>query len=199
MASSVKLIRWSGIAAMLGGVQWVWIPIVYTIYPLGAAGDKSFGDFDKLRFSGPVFFTVGLVGLHVRYAGDVGRSGRWGLVLATVGSALIAVGMFGGDWLDFPRSGNYLTFPGSLLVRVGLIAFGIAAIRARVSPSWSRILPLAIGVLPLILVFLLLLVRDGLGLRHSETAILVIAFVSLGSLWTMLGYALWSFQRLNRE
>ena len=89
MTYSGRLIRWSGLAAMLGGVQWIWIPIVYTIYPLGAAGDKSFGDFENFRFSGPLFFTVSLVGLHIRYAGDVGRLGRWGLVLATVGSALI--------------------------------------------------------------------------------------------------------------
>ena len=94
-------------------------------------------------------------------------------------------------WIS-PEVAITCLFLAVLFVRLGLITFGITAIKATVTPAWSRVVPLLIGVLPIILVFLLLLVRDGLGFRHSETVIERIAFVLLGGLWMLQGYALWS-------
>lgn len=182
--------RLGGFAAVLGGIHWIGIVIAFTIHPWGAAGDRIFGNYYPFLFLGSLSFTIGLAGLYFQYRTQFRRI--WGLAMcaAILGSGLVTLGNFGGFWLDFPRSGNYISFPGHILLRIGLILFGSAALKRGLSPAWSSSLPLAIGVAPLVLV-----AARGLDIFFgvpmlSESALVSIGHFVIGGLWFLVGVSL---------
>ena len=83
--SSPKLIRWSGVAAMLGGVLWT---VMFLLRPmfiqdpnrtvLGLTG----AELSSTAIVPVVFLTVGLLGVHVRHAGRSGKLGTTGFIVA---------------------------------------------------------------------------------------------------------------------
>ena len=66
-----------------------------------------------------------------------------------MGLTLSAVGQFGGEWLGFPRSGNFLIAPGAVFVMVGFTAFAVSARRTVTRTVYSN-LAFLIALLPLI-------------------------------------------------
>ena len=107
-----------------GGAYSLLVAATYAVTHVGAAGDRMFGSLDRLRFGGPLLFAVALLAVRSLHEAHVGRLGSVSLALAVVGSALVGVGSFGGSWLNFPRSGNYVSFPGNVVLHVGLLMFG---------------------------------------------------------------------------
>jgi len=137
------------------------------------------GKYEWLLSIPCILFMAGLFAFHARQANRTGRSGKAGFVLSLVALALMAVGVV-------VESGLLLL--GVLALILGLTGFGIATIRAKVWPGWSRFLPLPIPLVLLVGLLLGLLAGRGTGAREAE----LILSSLFGLAWLLLGYALWS-------
>ena len=87
---------------------------------------------------------------------------------------------------------RYVSFPGSLLAHLGLLLFGVIAIKKAKPLHWSRCVPLLIAALPAPF-FLLRGLDVFLSVPMlSETALTGLYSISVGLLWFLLGYAVWT-------
>ena len=171
--SSTKLIRWSGLLLMLGGIglaiHFITHPpgetAQYTLYPL-------WGLAHWLGGIAALLVLFGLIGVYLRQSEELGMLGLVGFVLAFVGTALFAgVQLFGGamiapfiaaqapTWLDpgspFAQVTRFALLSVFLPLLLGYLILGIATLRAHVFPhlgSWLIILITPIGVLGLALI-----------------------------------------------
>ena len=174
---SSNLIRWSGLAAMVGGVFWVVWSFLYRVS--FEAGGGSFADV--LLLLAALLTLAGLVGLHALQGGYYGGIGQAGFYTATVGlfaQALAALLLLMGYevlWLVAPV--------GSLTVLVGLVLYGAATLQARVLPPWCG---LGLIVVPPIAFYLNSKVFYG-------------SIALFGLLWVALGYVLWSRRGMPTE
>ena len=186
--------RWTGLAAMLGGLAWIgfWslhtlahgpdnpAPTTYTV--LGHTAD----DWGTLMLrTATIPLIVGLLGLTHRYGRRLGRLGFVGAVVALVGLLmLLAAGLGISGWM--------LYMLGAAVTSVGLILFGLAALRGGVLPWWRRGLPLLMGGLPP----LIDVVRQpGSPLLEQSDLVGYLLLerygVVFGVGWLLLGYTLW--------
>jgi len=184
MSTSV-LVRWGGLAAMLGGVMWV--------FKGGAI--MLTGEQPPVVFGAALpLFAAGLVGLHARLGGRGGRLGKTGLLLAyaALSSALVAlVGLTlaPARWVPNEDSVTLLT-PFIVLAGfgpfVGLVLLGIATLRVKAMPApWSALpLVMGAGAFPLMLV--------GGVLELVNERLFELPIVLLGFAWVLLGYSVWS-------
>ncbi len=175
--SSNLMIRWGGLAAMLSGV----LSVVKGVVILTSEADPSLVPLTALLFA------LGMVGLHARLEGHGGLLGTIGVLLAWVVVVASVVNLIGLA-LPIPTPGEAdasillrITYMVAFLgVLVGLLALGIAALRARVMPSPWHAVPLAVGVVWLPLQAVGFVISDGVGLILGGLA------------WALLGYVLWS-------
>jgi len=199
-----KLIRWSGMSLMLGGITLIVHYIMhppgetaqYTLYPLWALSHWLGGATHLL-------ILFGLVGLYIRQSEKVGLLGWIGFILAFVGNALFAggqvywgavlqpfIGVQAPDWLE-PNSplltSSAFRFAAAVTfipLLIGFLLLGIAVLRAGMLPrlgSWLIILLVPIAVLGLALI----------GSPLQSTLQMLGGLVwGLGLL--VWGYALWS-------
>ncbi len=161
--SSSELIRWGGLAAMLGCVVWVVEGLLILAVPQTAWTDALF-------IIGILSVVAGLFGFHALqkdHYGRVGRGGLWTVALATlaqvVGLVVFLLGSPALEWLVFPV--------GTSAVLIGFVLYGAATLQARILPRWCGI---AIIVGPF-----LFLLGDYAG-------------ILFGLVWLALGYVLWS-------
>jgi hypothetical protein len=173
--TSSNLIRWGGIAAMLGGVFWV----VWSL--LGRVSFEAAGSpFADLMLLLATLLTLGgLVGLHVLQGGNYGRIGRAGFYAAAVGLLVQALAalllLMGSDAWEVTL--QWLVAPvGSLIVLVGLVLYGAATLQARVLARWCGV---GLIVVPPLAFYM-----------HSK--IFYGSLALFGVLWVALGYELWS-------
>jgi hypothetical protein len=122
--SSSDLIRWGGLAAMLGGVAFI-VDILFVLTM----------DANCTNAVYIIAALLMLVGLHTLQGNNYGRTGRggfWTVVVATLGQVLgIIVFLLGSGAL------NWLVFPvGFVAVPVGLIIYGVATLQAKVLQRW---------------------------------------------------------------
>jgi hypothetical protein len=114
----------------------------------------------------------GCVGLWSDHAMGGGFLARSGLALAILGMALLSVGNmlspWGELWLFYAAA--------TVLVPLGFLLAGIAAIRHPVWHGWERYLPLVVGLLPVLVVYPTLVVGNT-----SWTS----------SPWTQAGVGVW--------
>jgi hypothetical protein len=157
-----NLIRWSGLAAMMGGALFV----VGDLLGLTLGGDfaesadtATFFAQQILFLLGAVLVLGGLVGLYVRQAEAAGTLGLVGFLVAFLGTALIA----GLSWtqafivpflaaespalLGTEPLGSILSF---ITFTVGWLVFGVAVLRAGVYPRAAAILLIIGAVLPFV-------------------------------------------------
>ena len=126
--------RWSAILLITGGLTW---------------GLKAFYDWivlDRLIHYGydaaitdyifafvPLLIAVGTIGCLSIYRGEVAAYGRKGLGTAAAGSFLLSISFIAAAW--FPGTGigyfSLLGGPGFILVFIGFLLFGLAAVRSR--------------------------------------------------------------------
>ena len=176
--SSSDLIRWSGLAAMVGGLLWV---VKASVIMLG-------GSDPDLFVPAQFFFAVGLLGLHTRLAGrgglpeKVGGFLAYAAILLSVVNALYSL-FFAEDLPQTPFPFNVTYAIAALSIFVGLVLLGLATLRADILPRRWRVLPLTIGLLALLPVWVLAFI-------HLELPVVV-----LGLAWMLLGYLLWSESR----
>jgi hypothetical protein len=188
------LVRWSGLAAMLGGTLWVIGAVIHASKPRGCVAEEC--AFRPMRETGALdgillllsllLFAVGVAGLVVlaRSVGRFGKMGKTGVVIGSVGTALIVIAsliqavFFGGDFPLMP----FFVLPGLLAVVVGFVLLGVAILRARVLPRWAAAV-LIVGALAM--------------LGANEQTAWVLMSIPLGIAWVAVGYLLWSGSRMG--
>ena len=194
--ASRRLIHWSGLAAMLGGLLWmVLVPLQGMAESTKVLGLTE-GAYNRMNTASLLLLTAGLAGLYARQAGRFGRLGVAGFVLAFIGLALMVLGNVIEFWIsdlifadvqlgEFKQVGVGSFLIGLCVLAVGLVLVGIVTIQAKVLPRWSRVLPLVIA----------LLLASGflVALSIGEWGFWLIV-LSLGPGWVLLGYVLWSDQ-----
>jgi hypothetical protein len=174
---SSNIVRWGGLAAMLSGALLV---------TKGLAIGVSDAD-PSLVPPATLLFALGMVGLHARLEGRGGLLGTVGVLLAGVALAASAVNLIGLVF-SVPAPGDpdaptllRITYVAAFLgILLGLLALGVAALRARAMVAPWGAVPLAVGVLWFPLQGIGFVISDGVGL------------VLGGLAWASLGYALWS-------
>ncbi len=181
-----KFVRLSGWALMLAGATFMLgfaIGGAETSFgdPLG--GDDAFYEYSQLVLVplAMASFTVGMLGMRTRYRAQVGGFGSISLLVGAVGGA---IGFIGAIVLFIAQEdmGWMVWVVGMLLLLVGLLLFGIAAVRKRPLPRWKA-LPLITGSLFLLIPIAGLITgSDELSVPVLASIFLLIAagFVALG-------------------
>jgi hypothetical protein len=186
--SSSSLVRWGGLAAMVGGALFVVSALLIASMPRGCIGDecalrpmRETGLAGAMLMLALLLVVVGAVGLviRVRNAGRFGRLAKAGIVVAAVGAALPVIGglvqgvLFDGDYPLMP----VFVIPGVLALVVGFVLLGLAVLQARVLPRWAAVL-LVVGSLAM------------LGFNDQNAQVLMA--IPNGIAWMAVGYLLWS-------
>ena len=160
--SPPKIIRWSGLAAVLAGVL---LLIADSVEYLGRTATTGIYVFVMgLFLLTALLFSLGLVGLYASQAETAGLLGLLGFLAAFIGTTLVA-GAYWAQAFFAPAVAEitpqflYSQQPGLLnfgfimsfsLFAFGWLLFGVATLRARVHPRWAAVL-LMVGAVLLVL------------------------------------------------
>ena len=192
-------IRWSGLAAMFGGVLWTlsWILVSFTedgtrsVLGLSERGWRT-----VLLNPAMLLFMAGLVGFHAKQAGRPGKLGKAGVAVCLISVGAMLVGNMVEFWVSelfygTQQPGWAIMGIGFMLLPVGFLLLGVATFKAKVFSGWRRAVPLGFG---LTLVLLILIMMSVMLLTGSQTQedLLSVMLLSIAVGWTALGYALWS-------
>jgi hypothetical protein len=149
---SQSLVRWSGLAAMVGSVLWVlWAGGQLQ----GFGGPSAYLFFNRLLPFVLLPVVLGFIGLHAAQRRSCGQLGTAGFVMVLVGFMLIIAGSVAEFWVfsDQPyglpngRDASYTLFLlGHPVLAVGTLLFGIATVRAKVFPRDVAMLFAVLGV-----------------------------------------------------
>ena len=181
---SSNLIRWGGLAAILGGLIWIVAAIITASKPRGCIGPaecdvmamRDTSDVAPLLLLALLLSAMGLARMFIR-ARNTGRLDRWGqigVVLCAAGVALLVLGM----GLNAISEVFWALVPlGGLALVIGLALVGIGALRMEALPRWAAVL-LVIGSLGM------------LGSNDQNAQVLMAIPFGIG--WLAVGYALWS-------
>ncbi len=194
--TSPTWIRWSGLAALLGGLVWT---ISWLLNSQTAEGNRAVLGFTegnlRAMLNLPLLLLLaGLVGLYRLHAGRCGKLGVLGFGLTLLGMALLLVGnVTEYGLLGDPTDGRGWALIGFsfLVIPVGMLLFGIAVIRADVLPRWSRVLPLLVGLALVGAIGIALVEMQACGCGRADRGLGVWLF-AFGLGWMALGYSLWS-------
>src|SRR5919199_7027849 len=140
--TSPTWIRWSGLAALLGGLVWT---ISWLLNTQTAEGNRvviSFteGNLRAMLNLPLLLLLAGLLGLYRLHAGRFGKLGILGFGLTLLGMALLLVGNvmeFGLAGAPTDDRGWVVVVLSCLVIPVGMLLFGSGVIRADVLPRWS--------------------------------------------------------------
>ena len=208
--STAKLIRWSGMALMLGGII---VAVHYLTHPPGETAqyalDPLWVPSHWLGGIAYLLIPLGLTGLYARQSEKVGLLGLIGFILAFVGFALSAglsiflsvvvipfLAVHGLDWLDAPNGALYTSSafqlavgPAAVSLLLGLLLFSVATLRARVLPrlgAWLVILTVPLGGLAGVVIGII----GSTPSLQRVGQLLIGGVLGLGML--VWGWALWS-------
>lgn len=163
--SSSDLIRWGGLAALVGGVLFVvaellGLPTINIESFSETATTTSFAIQTTTFLLGVVLMLLGLVGLYARQSEAAGALGLIGFLVAFLGTVLIGGFMWASVFIapalatEVPEVVDAGPPPGLLptfiIFAVGWLLFGIATLRGRVFPRAAAIL-LIVGAVVTIL------------------------------------------------
>lgn len=180
--TSLNLVRWGGIAAVVAGLVW----IVLVLFSPRDASDILFfsGSSGKVIFIVALLSQVtGIAGLYVLQRGRHGLFGAVGALVAFVGFAIelifvVVVSLGGGEGGGMVRLVLVLLLALGVIVSfVGLAFLGIAILRIRTLPGWFGVL--LIGGLPAAVILAIIL-----GALAS--------WIAYGIFWLLVGYVLLS-------
>jgi energy-converting hydrogenase Eha subunit A len=153
--SSSDLIRWGGLAALVGGVLFVvaellGLPTINIESFSETATTASFAIQTTTFLLGVVLMLLGLVGLYARQSEAAGALGLIGFLVAFLGTVLIGGFMWASVFIapalatEVPEVVDAGPPPGLLptfiIFAVGWLLFGIATLRGRVFPRAAAIL-----------------------------------------------------------
>ncbi len=164
--SSSDLVRWGGLAAVVGGGLFV-LGELLNVYNFLLSGEEEFSTVATtasfvvetwLFLLGTLLVLFGLFGLYARLSEAAGPLGLVGFLVAFLGTAFL-VGTYwdqafvvvpiladaAPELLDAgPPLGYILSFG---IFALGWLLFGVAALRARVYPRWAALLLIVGAVL----------------------------------------------------
>ena len=199
--SPSELLRWSGLAAVLGGVLF----FAKILWEMAGVVPLNTTDItDTLFFVVPLLWLAGLSGFYARCAERYGPLGNTGFMVSLGGLAVGTIGSLIGAWIEPLRLAYWLGFR---FLCLGLVLLGIATIGARALLDGRSILPLVLGLLGLGRAFFMFFaVTRGVTLFEAPegqgelgsflaswagtlTSVLGVLF---GIGWVLLGYALWA-------
>jgi hypothetical protein len=154
---SPNLVRWSGLAAMVGGVLWALWGGVEQSVGWGQPGSTAYERYELINRLLPFALlpvVVGFIGLHMAQRGSYGRLGTTGFATVLVGFVLITAGSVGEFWVfsdqsyvGAGRNASWILFLlGHLVLVIGTLLFGIATVRAKVFPQQPALLFAVMGV-----------------------------------------------------
>lgn len=191
MMSAAKTVRWSGLAAILGGVMLMaaWILPRVGAVPLNLS-ERSLRTLLINPPGGP--YTA-----FYRYEREQsGILGRTGFVVGALALLTMLVGNITEFWLFEPfygtgQPGWVMMGIGLVLLPFGLLLLGLATLRTRVYSGWRRAVPFGfgLGLLLLILATIAVMQVSGSGEQEGLGGAIVL---TIAAGWVVLGYALWS-------
>jgi hypothetical protein len=172
---SSGLVRWGAIGLMLGGVVWLVLGLSSAFGYLQAIPGRE----DVVLLILALLLTAaGLVGLHALQAGKHGLVGQAGFYITF--ASLVARALAAGVYLAGSSALSWISYPwGTIGMLVGLVAYGLATLRAGVLPRWYGLA--LIVTMPL-----------SLPLAAYGSAL-------FGLIMVVLGYALWSQKGTTTE
>lgn len=173
-----SLIRFGGLAAMVGGVLLVASPLLGRSFPQA---------MEALLVVALLLVPVGMVGFHALQGQNYGHMGRAGFWVAVVAPLAVALGAASYLWWGsvFGSSLLWLALPvGPLVLLVGLTLYGVATIQANVLPSWCGVV---------------FIVAMPAALASSIVGAFASMFMVFGLAWLTLGYVLWSHKDTSAE
>lgn len=187
--SPSRLIRWTGIAAMLGGVIWIlsWVMNAFTRDGTRTVLGLSEPGWRTTLNPAFVFFIAALLGLHRQRRDRLSRLELAGLLVSVVALVAMLVGNVLEFWV-FPPSNHvgWITFLlGFFLLAVGSMALGTGAIRSRALNAYTA--GLLICWMP---VGLLEFLFGRIGMSGVMARIALLGLFPLA--WIGLGYKLWT-------
>jgi len=196
---SSNLIRWDGLAAMVGGALWVPYGVFEMLEPWGVDTVYSDDVGYSLITNTSLFVTyslpgslallltsLGLLGVVARLGLRAGRIARIGLILTYVAVALAILSLAGVIVLFDPLFTSGRVF-GSLALGIATFLVGVDAPRRRAAQGWTAAL-MALGLAGIFLFPLWPLVYALMWVPEIAGA----AFIALFGLgWLAVGYALW--------
>jgi hypothetical protein len=169
--TSSAIIRWGGIAAMLGGVLWVVWSLLIRVSFEAAGGPFAHG----LLLLAAILTLAGLVGLHTLQGGNFGpieiagfRTAAAGLLAQALAALVLLLGSEALLWLAFPV--------GSLAVMVGLVLYGAGTLQAMVLAPWCGFVLIVVPPIAF----------------YAQSKVFYGSLALFGVLWVALGYVLLS-------
>ena len=198
--SSLNLVRWGGLAALLGGVLYLAVfgttVLIYDLFAQQAKG-TFFGAHAFIHMLDvPTFalLLIGTVGVYLIQSGRLGKAGKAGFYLTVAGFGLsvvggltiIAVGLAVSDEATLGIL-DVVTHPlAMLLYAVGSLIFGIATFRVGVLPRGAALL-VAVGP-----IWLFVMMMTGLVGPDRPLVLPLVPWAATAIGWMWLGYALLS-------
>lgn len=184
-----KLVRWGGLAAILGGLMYLAQSAISQVAPQPRTF-VSFSDYlIEAAFIIALLSTLaGIVGLHALQRDRYGRLGIASSLVAFIGFAMLLVSAVSA-FLAGHLGGFLLPALGFLLVLVGLVILGIATLRAGV-------LPRLYGAALIIAAPAAFVLESSLVSKCCET---YGATIALGILWLLIGYAIASTENATSQ
>ena len=192
---SSNLVRWSGLAALVGGVLFAILSILEFFFFGGqpdsaAVASSAWFIVEVAYILAATLLILGLVGLYVPQAEQGGKLGLIAFLVALAGTVMLAgadwSAAFFGPWLveaapellaaepaGSMAVGVILTY---VLATLGWFLFGLASLRAQELPRGAALLLMVGAVLALVLTFLELPFEA----------------VVLGAAVAWMGFAVWS-------
>jgi hypothetical protein len=195
--SAQTLYRWSAAALVVSALS---VTVGRIIHPtVDAAGLTSplWGWSHVLWLAGLVTGMAGVTGLYLRHRAKLGRLGVTGAALGWLGMALLSGAIYFEAVIepalldrapelvdvlvDSAALGSFLAvfLASVMLFAVGFLLFGIALLRARVSPRWAVLLVIAGSVI-------------GGPQGFLPPPVAIASFLALGTGLAALGYGLWT-------
>ncbi len=168
MTASSSLIRWSGLAAILGGLLWI-VPIALTAIKPEHSRRGPEGFAVLLLLAALVLIGVGVLGIYLRQRGGSGPLGTIAVLVAGLGIVIMVPGRLLEPAIFFQA--------GRLIFLAGLVLFVVDMFVANMMPRGATLL-LVIGTLALAL------------FNFGDERIWI--GVLFGAAWIWLGYTLWS-------
>jgi hypothetical protein len=202
-----NLIRWTGLAALLGGIIFAGIQPIHPPDVLASVATSLWAVIISLKLLMCFLFLIGIAGIYARQVEEAGWLGFVGFVLFSASWALQSGFVFAELYILPPLATTTPQFidsylgvvngtPGvmdigalvptyaavGILYLLGGIVFGVATVRAGVLPRWPAIL-LAVTAL---------VTPAAVLLPHAQQRFVA---VPMGLALAWLGYALWSERR----
>ena len=202
--SSATLVRWSGLAALVGNALLAVVSVAFVFaFPEAQSVTVTSNTWLVLNVLILIAYLLCLVGLVGLYARQAEKAGILGLV-AFLLTFLCITPRFAWYWIEtfvFPilaqAAPRLLDNPepvppalnvfgavdqiSVLLLLVGVLLFGVASLRARVLPRWAAVLVLVGTAVPLVLSFV------GVEIPFVGTV------ATLGFAW--MGFAVWAHKQ----